>query len=359
MSGWLVTGACDLPAWASSAGPLRSGVLAVALAGLPEAPSVLLSANDDGCARNPAQARLWPDPVISHDAASLSVLGGRTTGVTVRLRLGDRVLRHDLPGPVPALAGPLVLRLGWAATAGGGRWWLALEEAGGRPVVTGAAGAGAAPWPAGLVRAVCGGPGLRQRHAGVGACAIRRAVAGPAPEHLAQGAALSAQALVPVPGGLRPLGALRLGQEVLDADGALRRLAAVHLFRVPPGFAFSPLRLRAGRLPLAQDLLAGPQLALAFAGDDVARLFGDAAGCVLVQACHLPDPVQRRALPAGPDFLMAVAVPEQPALLRIGGLAVACPGAGGLPSGNRILSPAETAALLADGGDMRLHTGAA
>jgi hypothetical protein len=301
MTDWLVAGAREAPPWAV-AGPLRSGVLVVALAGLPDAPAVLLDAEAGAGGLPAVQPGLWPAPGPPMLPAGLSVLASRAGGVTIRLRLGDQVLRHDLPGPVPAGAGPLVLRLGWAAGGRAGRWWLALEDAAGRPVVAGAAGAGALAWPEQLVLAVCGRAGRCQSHAAVGAVALRRAVPGqgPAPEHLAQGAAISAQALVPVPGGgLRPLGALPPGQIVLDAAGCPRRLAMVHLFRVPPGFAFSPLRLRAGRLPLAQDLLAGPQLPLAFEGDDVSRLFGDKVAQVLVRAGHLPDPVQRRALPAG------------------------------------------------------------
>lgn len=360
MTRWLVAGARDIPDWVL-AGPLRSGVLVVALAGLPDAPQVLLDAN---CGPGPlprAQGGLWPMPGERSLPAGLSVLASRAAGVTIRLRLGDQVLRHDLTGPVPAGSGPFVLRMGWSAGGRTGRWWLALDDAAGKPVVAGAAGAGARPWPAALALAVCGAAGLNQRHAVVGAIALRRAIPGkgPAPEHLARGAAISAQALVPLPGGaLRPLGAVTPGQTVLDAAGLPRRLAMVHLFRVPPGFAFSPLRLRAGRLPLAQDLLAGPQLALAFAGDDVGRLFGDRLAQVLVRAAHLPDPVQRRALPVGPDFLMAVPVPEQPAILRIGQLAVACPDQDGNAPPDPVLSAAETAALLAEGGDMRLHAGA-
>lgn len=361
--GWLVSGARAVPRWALEDIPLRAGVLAIALASVPEDPAVLLDALDDGRALTPVQGRFWPDAdAASGLPAGLSVLAGRRAGVVVRVRVGHTMMRFSLPGPLPAGAGPMVLRHGWAAGTGAapGRWWLALEGADGRPVVPGAAGTGAMALPAGLVRVVCGGQGTRHRHAAVGACAVRKAAAGqgPAPELLAQGAALSAQALVAVPGGLSPLGALRGGDVVLDDAGQPRPLAAVRLFRVPPGFPFSPLRLRAGRLPLGQDLLAGPQVRLAFAGDDVARLFG--AARVLVPARHLPDPVQRRADPQGADFLMAVAVPAETAVLRIGGLAVACPGAapgpGPLP---QVLGAAETAALMADGGDMRLHAGAA
>lgn len=352
-----------LPAWAAQ--PLRAGVLALSLSGLPDEPAVLLDAEAGGAdAPAAAQGRLWPpdpDEAAAAVPASLSVLAGRAAGVVVRLRLGDRVIRHVLPGPIPAAAGPLVLRLGWAAGSPG-RWWLTLEDAGGAPLRPGAAGPGAAVWPAALAQAVCGaGPSSarqRHRHAALGACALRRAQPGPAPEALAQGVAVAAQALVPQPGGgLRPLGALRPGDRVLDDDDWPRWLAALRLFRVPAGFAFSPVRLRAGRLPLRQDMLAGPRVPLAFAGEDVLRLFGQPR--VLVPAGHLPEPVQRRAWPAGAaDMLLAAPVLDQPAVLRIGGLAVACPGPEGATVAAPLLGPAETAALLADGGDMRLHAGA-
>ena len=339
--------------------PARSGMLMLTLGGVPREPQVLLDLA--GLSVPPGQATLWPGGSRPSGPWSLSLLAGQGAGLSLRIRGPGGSVRHALPGPLVDTGAPLAVILKWTLgndPATEGRWSLTLEDNTGQ-VLAHEAGPGALAPAHGLLRAaVTPGP-QRFAHPVLGACAacVGR-MRGPAPQALMRGAAIAAHAPVPTPGGARPLGTLSPGSAVVDADGQPLRLAALHLAEVPLGLPFSPLRLRAGRLPMPGDLLAGPDTRLILAGDDLQRVLGEAR--VAVRAGHLPEPVRRAAVLPMPTVPMAVAVPERAAILRIGGLAVLCPGPDGIvPDSLRCLSRQETAAFLAEAGEARLHAGAA
>lgn len=354
MTGWVALGSDPAPRAADVR--LRSGALLVVLGGLADQATVVLDVPEGAVTTQARQASLWPGPVLP-PSSGLSLLGARDIGLVLRHRRGGQVVSHALPGPLPAEGGPLVLRLEWSGAGldrPAGRWALTLTDAEGRPLVPSVSGQGALAPDGAAAWAVSRAGAHRLAHPALGSVGVRQAVRnGPAPEDLGwSAAAISASTPIDTPRGPRPLGTLAAGDPVLDANGRPLRLAALHLAEIPPGFPFSPLRLRAIRLPIARDLLAGPMTCLAVRGEAVQHLYGLRE--VGVRAGHLPDPVARRVPGPLRGLLMAVAVPETPAILAPGGLPIACPGPdGALPRGWTASTRAAAVALLSDEGRLR------
>lgn len=338
---------------------LRSGALLAVLGGIPAEAAVLLDLPEGAIAVQAAQGSLWPE-APPPPSSGLSLLGGRAVGLVLRHRRGGQVVSHALPGPLPSAAGPLVLRLEWSGAgpdAPAGRWRLTLSDAEGQEAVPGASGVGALAPDMAALWALCRAGGHRLAHPALGAAGVRHAARTALPPEEAgwSPAAVSASTPIATPRGPRPLGTLEAGDAVLDAAGRPLRLAALHLAELPPGFPFSPLRLRAVRLPVARDLLAGPMTCLAVGGETVQGLHGTRQ--VLVRTRHLPDPVARPM--AGPlrSLLMAVPVPDRPAVLAPGGLPLACPGPEGtLPPDWPHLSRAAAMALWDEGAPLLRHS---
>ncbi len=350
MSSWVALGSDPAPGGAPEA-RLRAGALLAVLGGLPATAAVLADLPEGAVEMRPPQGSFWPGTPPER-SSGLSLLGGRDVGLALRHRRRRHVVTHLLPGPLPPAAGPLVLRLDWSGAgtdSPAGRWSLSLADAGGRLLVPPATGGGALAPDALGAWALCRPGGHRLAHSALGALGLRQAArTRPAPEDLGwSAAAVSASTPVATPRGARPLGTLVAGDAVLDIRGRAVRLAALHLAELPPGFPFSPLRLRALRLPVTRDLLAGPMSCLAVEGDAVHRLTG--RGRAVLRAGHLPDPVARPV--GGPlrSLLMAVPVPERAAILAPGGLQMVCPGPeGALPADWPELSRSATVTLLDD-----------
>lgn len=332
------------------AGLLRAGAVVVSLAGLPAEARVLLDLPAGLVTGQRRQSDFWP--MEEAVPVGISLLGGRDLGLVLRHRRGRQVVHHALPGALAPGAGPLELIWSWSGAgveAAAGRWRLVLRDGATGNRLAMAQGRDALALDGGAAWALCRPGPARVAHPVLGAVAVRRASVGPAPEDLALGPAVSASAMIATPKGLRPVGMLRAGDPVLDLEGAVCFLAALHLADLPPGLAGSPLRLRAGRLPIPRDMLAGPAAPLAFAGDLVAGLHGGSRA--LVAARHLPE-VLRPALDHQlRSVLMAVPVPETPAILCPGGLALACADpSGALPAGWMPLGQSGATALMAESG---------
>lgn len=353
LNGWIALGSDPAPRLAPET-RLRSGALLAVLGGVPQSAAVVLELAEGAIRLAPRQGQLWPEAGLAA-SSGLSLLCGRDVGLVLRHRRGDQVVHHALPGPIPATAGPLVVRLDWAGAGldgAGGRWRLDLMDSDGVAVLPGVSGSGALAPDAAAVWALCRVGPHRLAHPALGTVGARQTPGSAmAPETLAWSpAAISAHTPVDTPRGPRPLGTLTAGDAVLDMDGRMVRLAALHLADVPPGFPFSPRRLRAVRLPVTRDLLAGPMTRLVCDGDEAHALSGSRRA--MVRAAFLPDPVARPM--AGPlrSLLLALPVPDRPAVLAPGGLPVACPDPSGvLPADGPDLARA-AALMLLEGADL-------
>lgn len=289
-------------AWVALAGdarpqsdePLRTGALTIALRGLPEVATVL------------ADARV----LVAGRTCSMALIAGQDSGIVLRLRVAGHILRHVvlLPSNSRGLTASEItfVWIGGGDDYPAGRWRLSLLEASG--VALGhEAGTGAMAVPPELALALVQ---ACQGTAWVETAGVRRFSPGRAgAEEVGRGAAISGSCLLQVPGGRLPAARLLPGDAICDISGRELRLAEMRLAEVPPGFAFSPLRVA---MPGGRDLVLGPQAVLS-------RPEG------LLRACALPA---ERLSPLEGSLravLMAVPVPDRPAILDVGGLWLACP----------------------------------
>jgi len=329
--------------------PVRSGALVVELAAIPALPSVMLTASRSGEAPpgEIAPGDLWAGEVPPEFGIALTA--GRAEGVAFRVRIGGVVVRHSLPGPMPGAAGPVMVVLSWTGAgvaAPDGRWRLGVFGPDNSPLVPPVSGLGALALHPGDGWLACRPGRHRVAHAAVSFVGLRRGrcLAPEPPEVLAHRVAVSANLSVEAPDGARPAGLLRPGQAVLDAGGRAVRLAALHLAEVPLGMSLSPLRLRAGHFGTARDVVAGPGALVAVQGDEVEFRLGAARAAVPVG--FMPRPRVQPVDGLARSLLMALPVPERPAIVRIGGLDLVLPGPDGdLPDGIRRLGRAEVADL--------------
>lgn len=271
--------------------PLRTGAFTVALRVLPRVATVL------------ADARV----IAGGGVCSLALIAGQDVGVVIRMRgPGGQVLRHVLAADLHGHSGGAELTFAWIGggdSQAAGRWRMSLCHSDGRALAEPAIGSGALALPMALGQALitaCSGSRYVQ------AAGLRRAAPGRAgPEQIARGAAIAAGSFLQTPGGLMPAAALVSGDAVVDLSGRVLRLAEMRLAEVPSGFAFSPLCLRGAE---GAELLIGPQAQLSRPGGLTPAT---AAGAVVAGR---PARV----------VLMAVPVPDRPALLAVGGHWLAC-----------------------------------
>lgn len=330
--------------------PLRAGALVLELAGLPAAPAVLLGCHRMGqaSAGTGTMRDGWGEAMALD--FGLSLTAGRAEGITLRHRSGPNVVRHELSCPLPATAGRLVVVLSWAGAGHqlpAGRWQLSLQRPDGTPLVPAAAGQGALALHPGDAWLVCQPGRHRITHEMVVRAGVRRGrcLAADPPETLGGRVVVSANAAVAVEGGVRPVGLLRPGDQVIDIEGAPVRLAANHIAEVPIGMAFAPIRLRAGHFPISKDVVAGPGALIAVQGDEVEYRIGVPLGAL--PARLVPAPLAQQIGAPLRSLLMALPVPERPAILRLGGLDFVLAGPDRqLPAGCRVFHPAEAADLL-------------
>ncbi len=234
----------------------------------------------------------------------------RGEGLALLHSRGERTLRHLLPGPVNLGEGGVTVTFHWDMAAR--RWDL-----------TAAAG-GAADAAAPMVRA--GGQMLMPpafgdlcalaqtgdawRHPVLRWCGVATsAVQAPPPHVIGVGTAIR------TPGGAVLAGALVPGARVLTAEGDIARVAAVARHTVPCDGSLAPVRLRAGYVPAAHDILVGPGQTVMFTGTGVDYLFG--AEAVLVAARDLANTRAAQRL-RGPGVCAMVEV-----VLEEGGLLLA------------------------------------
>lgn len=296
----------------AGAGAVRTGTLTVALRGLPRVARVL------------AEARILSEGRVS----SAALIAGQDVGVVMRLRgPGGDLLRHGLVADLHDHPGAAELSFSWIGggdLAPSGRWRLSLLRPDGQDLVPPAWGSGALAPGSALGQALVAGC---EASPFIAAAGLRRAAPGRiGPEQVGRMAAVAARAFVKTPQGLVPAATLMAGDAVIDVSGRALRLAAVHLAEVPEGFAFSPVTLASDS---ARGLEFGPFARLAQPEG------WDTAGALAAQSPHAP-PAQARVR----GHLMAVAVPERPAILEIGGRWLACADPEGrLPQPVAALSP--------------------
>jgi hypothetical protein len=319
MQRWLELSGRDAGTAAPIALPPQRGWLALGLPQLAsETPLVLTRSHPD-------------DP-----GRVLSVLVDRAGGLAVMRRIGGRLQRHHLPGPLPAPSGGLMAVIGWDLPQR--RWTLAAEGAEGSRTSRSGDGDPVALSPA-EARALCTLAGDGRTDPALGWYGLAE---GRPP---AQAAWIAAATPVLTPAGRVPAGRLRLGDAVLTADRGPRPVVDVLTAELPHCGTLAPVRLRAGHLAITRDIVVGPLCRIAFGGGDVEYMFGEEE--VLVAAGDIGDGLIARRLRGGGTTRMVALVCEQPELILSDRLALLSGQSDGVSAAPRpCLRPFETAALL-------------
>lgn len=206
---------------------------------------------------------------------SFAIFCDAQAGIAVLQRIGTRVTRHMLRGPLPRSEGPV--RLTYKFDVDANTWALDLLDLQGGCLTA----AGASPLAIDLddIAAICSRAGRPENLLWFG---FSHGVDLPK-----SGPWISQRTMVPTNRGLVAAGHLDRGDIVISVDHGPLRLQAVHRFEVPARGSFAPVLLRAPFFAMGQDLLVSSEQNLLMSCGEVEYLFGTEA--VLVAASQLID----------------------------------------------------------------------
>jgi len=220
---------------------------------------------------------------------TLSVFHDPAVGIVVLHRAHGRVLRHGLPGPLPARGPTARLTLGWSVAAD--LWSLTLAAADrdcdaansqARGIMRRVEGRGPLAPGCRQLAAMCDGRGLRRRDPSVLWFGLTD---GTAPPPAAPWIGL--QTPIDTPRGPVAAGHLRVGDRVMTVDHGPLPVMGLRRFELPGRGAEAPVLLRAPWFARQADLLVSADQPVILSGDTVEYLFGEDA--VLVPAGALVD----------------------------------------------------------------------
>lgn len=228
-------------------------------------------------------------------ALSLTV---EPAGLVVTHLQGQSLIRHILPGPLPAGDGIGRISLAWDAPL---RLWTLRFEIAGRPeTVLAASGAEVMPPLLDDLLDLCAGQAPARLHGSVLWLGLSAGMGFPE-----QRPWLGLRSPVETPVGPVAAGLLRPGDTVLTADLGFVEVRAVRRLTVPARGSLAPMLLRAPYFGLLTDLLVGADQHVLC--EDVAVEYLFAEDRVLVRASDLADglravPDRRRAVAQGVEI---------------------------------------------------------
>jgi len=268
-------------------------------------------------------------------ARTFSIFIQRDLGVIILHRQGRAVMRHALPGPLPAPDGPVRLSFGFDAPA---RQWSVRYES----LTTGrhlhASGVNPLPLRLDDLSAICAGR-RTIRHPAVRWFGV---TVGDAPPVRADWIGVNTP--IDTPDGPCAAGRLRPGDRVMSEDGP-QALHAVTPHHLPCRGPFAPVLLRAPFHGVRRDLLVSADQLIALGGPEVEYLFAEdevlvPARVVVDQHTAVAD--RRRHEVSGVSLTLAA-----PTLLSAAGCGLLSAGNPLLPLPRRVLDPYEIVPLMA------------
>lgn len=217
----------------------------------------------------------WSD---GRDCA-LSVFHHGSGGLSLLLRIKDRLQRYVLPGAIRA-EGRLA-RLSFRWNTAEGVWTLRLDDGEGR---TAASTCGLAPQalPVAGLAALCRGLGLRRRDPSVLWFGVATGPVSPGNSPW-----IGRTTPIATPGGPLAAGLIRAGDWVLTLDAGPQRVRSVRPLALPSRGSHAPVILRAPWFARGVDMLVSADQMVRLSGPEVEYLFGEDE--VLVAAGALAD----------------------------------------------------------------------
>lgn len=211
------------------------------------------------------------------DGPVFSIFLDPEVGLAVLQRQGERLVRHALPGPLPASGGMARVTYGWSLPRA--RWSLSLSlRPGGETLGT----EGRNPMAPRLddLRALCAGGGAR--HAAVLWFGVTGGERLPDP-----GPWIGLSTPLETARGPVPAGQLRPGECLRTVDSGLVPLLGIERVVVPGRGSMAPVLLRGPYFGAAEDIVISPDQPVWHEGAEAEYLFGEEE--VLIPARHLVD----------------------------------------------------------------------
>ncbi|MEY4982572.1 MAG: hypothetical protein RIR62_838 [Pseudomonadota bacterium] len=277
-----------------------------------------------------------PAVLLDHrDAAGdvFSVFADPQAGLSVLQRQGDRLVRHILPGPLPATGGVARLAYDWSVADACWRLSLTLVHGGEQ---LGTQGRNPVAPRLSHLHAICRRD--TPRHPSLLWCGATEGGAIPDP-----GPWIGTATPIETARGPVPAGQLRPGERLRTADNGLVPILGIERVVLPSRGSMAPVLLRGAYFGMNEDLLVSPDQPVWYEGPDAEYLFGEDE--VLVAARHLVDGQcalwdDRRSLAVG--VILDLGMPE---LLVCGGCRLSSRIAPGQRAPRRLLEGYETIPL--------------
>lgn len=229
-------------------------------------------------------------------------------GISLLHRLGSKVARYMLRGPLPK--GDGTARVTFRFDLDADRWDLGFEMLHGNAPPLSVAGSAPLALDIADIAAICSRADRHENLLWFGFCQ-----GGEMPK---SGAWISQRTMLPTPRGMIAAGHLDRGDIVMTLDHGPLRLRKVDRFAVPARGSFAPVLLRAPFFATGQDLLVSADQTLLMSSGEVEYLFGTDAVLVAAKAVvdgrtALAD--DRRAVTSALRLDVG-----RPALIDVGGL---------------------------------------
>ncbi|MEF3047916.1 Hint domain-containing protein [Pseudotabrizicola sp. L79] len=212
-------------------------------------------------------------------AQTFSIFLDATAGIILLHRLGNRVRRHVLPGPLPMDYGTARITYGWNQLAD--RWVMTFSRIGSGTELR-ATGRDPIMLDHNDLADLCRPDGTGSRHPALLWFGVTQ---GSEPPQRAPWIGLRTP--IETARGAVAAGNLRPGDMVRTVDNGLQPVLRMHHLRLPSRGSFAPVILRAPFLGQGSDVLLGADQLVVLNGPEVEYMFGEEE--VLVQADALTD----------------------------------------------------------------------